>query len=227
MLKLKGCTYAAGVILLQTGLTIAATASQAAEPAASTTTLSPVSEVQARAFVDNVGGNILAILQEKKAPLEERKKQFRNVLREKFDLASIGRFVMGRYWRQATENQRKDYLSLFENDLVESYAAQFDAYNDETFEVTGHRPSQDGGIIIKSRINRPSGGEPLPVDWKVFSTENGLRVFDIIVNGVSMSITQRTDYAGMLASAGSIDGFIELLRNKQKGDSKGIKKAAK
>ncbi|MFN7710010.1 MAG: phospholipid-binding protein MlaC [Holosporales bacterium] len=186
----------------------------------------PVSEVEARVFVKDVGEKIVAILQDKGTALDVRKEQFRGVLRQHFELPSIGRFVLGRYWRQASDAQQKDYLILFENDLVESYSAQFDAYNDETFEVIGHRPSQDGGVVIKSRINRTSGGEPLPVDWKVFETPKGLRVFDIIVNGVSMSITQRTDYAGLMASAKSMDAFLAQLRTKQKAPTKVGQKAA-
>ena len=73
--------------------------------------------------------------------------------------------------------------------------------------------------MVQSTIIRPAGGPPLKVDWKVFQTKGGLKVLDIIVDGVSMSITLRSEYMGVFqskggATGGGIDGLFTYLKEK-------------
>ncbi len=166
-------------------------------------------------FVTKIGNDIIKILVNKSAPMEDRKQEFRGVLKSNFDIPSIGKFVLARYWRQATDSQKEEYLRLFEDAIVDNYAAQFDNYNNETLNVDSARESRDGGVIIVSKIIRHDNTPPLQVDWKVFKTQKGLRVLDIVVNGVSMSISQRSEYASVIKSKGGIDGLLQAMRNKE------------
>ena len=64
-----------------------------------------------------------------------------------------------------------------------------------------------------SIIKRQTGAPPLKIDWKIFQTKRGLRVYDIIINGVSMSITQRSEYGGIISqNGGQIEGLLKLMR---------------
>lgn len=170
-------------------------------------------------FVNQTGNEIINILVNKDAPMESRKADFRKVLSSKFDMQAIGRFVMARYWRVFDQSQKNTYLSLFENAVVENYAAQFDNYHNEKLEVKGSYETPDKGLVVQSTIIRPAGGPPLKVDWKVFQTKGGLKVLDIIVDGVSMSITLRSEYMGVFqskggATGGGIDGLFTYLKEK-------------
>ena len=164
-------------------------------------------------FITSLGNNIIRILVNKKAPLSERKNEFRHVLKDYFDIPEIGKFVLARYWRRATNDQKTEYLDLFENAIVDNYAAQFDDYQNETLEVQSVRESADQGIMVMSVIKKQTGAPPLKVDWKIFQTKQGLKVYDIIVNGVSMSITQRSEYAGIInKNGGQLEGLLKLMR---------------
>jgi phospholipid transport system substrate-binding protein len=164
-------------------------------------------------FITTLGNNIISILVNKNAPLPERKQQFRQVLRDYFDVAEIGKFVLARYWKKTTDQQKEEYLELFENAIVDNYAAQFDSYQNEKLEVQNVREGSDQGIMVMSVIKRQTGAPPLKVDWKIFQTKKGLRVYDIIVNGVSMSITQRSEYGGIISqNRGQIEGLLKLMR---------------
>lgn len=164
-------------------------------------------------FITTLGNNIIEILVDKKAPLTERKEKFRQVLRDYFDIPEIGKFVLARYWRRATDQQKTEYLALFENAIVDNYAAQFDSYQNERLEVQNVREDSDQGVLVMSIIKRQTGAPPLKIDWKIFQTKKGLRVYDIIVNGVSMSITQRTEYGGIVSqNGGQIEGLLKLMR---------------
>lgn len=164
-------------------------------------------------FITTLGNNIIGILVSKKAPLPERKEKFRQILRDYFDIPEIGKFVLARHWKRATDSQKEEYLALFENAIVDNYAAQFDNYHNETLEVQNVREDSDQGIMVMSIIKRQTGAPPLKIDWKIFQTKKGLRVYDIIVNGVSMSITQRSEYAGIVSqNGGQIEGLLKLMR---------------
>jgi len=164
-------------------------------------------------FITTLGNNIISILVNKNAPLTERKQQFRQVLRDYFDVPEIGKFVLARYWKRTTNQQKTEYLELFENAIVDNYAAQFDNYQNEKLEVQNVREGSDQGIMVMSVIKRQTGAPPLKVDWKIFQTQKGLRVYDIIVNGVSMSITQRSEYGGIISqNGGQIEGLLNLMR---------------
>lgn len=164
-------------------------------------------------FITSLGNNIISILVNKNAPLTERKEKFRQVLRDYFDIPAIGKFVLARYWKRTTDTQKTEYLDLFESAIVDNYAAQFDNYQNETLEVQSVREDSDQGIMVMSIIKRQTGAPPLKIDWKIFQTKKGLRVYDIIVNGVSMSITQRSEYGGIInKNEGQVEGLLKLMR---------------
>ncbi len=174
-----------------------------------------IDDQQSKQFITDIGNRVIQILVNKSVPLSQRQEEFRQIIHEYFDMPAVGKFVLGRYWRQANEEQRKEYLQLFEDAIVESYSQQFENYNNEKLQVDGERPSQSGGTIVTSKIIRPAGTPPLQVDWKVYQTKKGLRILDVIVNGVSMSITYRTEYANAYnANGATINGLLAAMKAK-------------
>lgn len=170
---------------------------------------------QSKQFIMDIGNKVIQILVNKSIPLSQRQEEFRQVIHQYFDMPAVGKFVLGRYWRQANEQQRKEYLQLFEDAIVESYSQQFETYNNEKLQVNGTRSSSSGGTIVTSKIIRPAGTPPLQVDWKVYSTKKGLRILDVVVNGVSMSLTYRTEYANAYnANGGTMDGLLGAMKTK-------------
>lgn len=169
-------------------------------------------------FVSELGNKIIQILVRKETPMAQRKENFRQVLHDNFDMGSIGKFVIARYWR-ALGDKQQDYLKLFEDAVVENYASQFDNYQNEKLQVKSSTESQDSGIVVKSIIVRPNKGQPLKVDWKIFKTKRGLKVVDIIVDSVSMSITLRNEYTSVYSERGGADGLLKYLKDKAAGNA--------
>jgi len=165
-------------------------------------------------FVENIGNEIITILVHRHQPMEVRKKNFRAILNRDFDMPSIGKFVIARYWRTMSPQQKEEYLYLFVDAVVENYASQFNNYNNEKLKVKHSRRSQDGGFVVLSEIYRPGKGAPLKVEWKIFITKRGKKVVDIIVDGVSMSITLRSEYASVYNDRGGVEGLLRYLRQK-------------
>lgn len=178
-------------------------------------TLSPEKVKKAQEFIEKVGNEIIQILVNKNEPLAKRKETFRVVLKRDFDIPAIGQFVLAEKWRGLSDGDRKKFLALFENAIVDNYSAQFDNYNNETLTVRNGSSGKDGGAVVFSVINRQAGSPPLSVSWVVFPKKDQFRVLDIKIEGVSMSITQRNDYKSIIQSnGGKIDALLDAMEKK-------------
>ncbi len=143
----------------------------------------------------------------------ERESRFRSLLESQFDLPGISKFVLARYWRLASDAERVDFQRLFETLLVQAYAQKFAEYAGERFKVSNSLANDDGSITVNSLINRPSG-DVVRLDWRV-ADAGGLKISDLIVDGISLRTTYRSDVASVIQNnGGNIAGLIGALRQK-------------
>jgi ABC-type transporter MlaC component len=144
----------------------------------------------------------------------EREARFRRLLNDHFDMAAISKFVLGRHWRSANEAQRVEFQQLFVDFIVRSYWVSFsDGLRGVTFTVTGSSTGGNETILVHSRIDMPSS-ENIRVDWRLRAGDGSFPILDIIVEGVSMGVTHRSEFASVIQSHGGVDGLIEVLRMK-------------
>ena len=161
-------------------------------------------------FIRQLGDKAIATLQAPDLTLDQREARFRGLLAEGFDLAFIGRFVLGRYWRAASPEQRSDYLELFSEFVVQIYSTRFGGYVGESLTITGGREAGDKDVIVRTRIDRPSG-PPIIADWRVRVASDRYRIVDVMVEGISMAVTQRSEFASVVQRDG-IEGLLAVLR---------------
>ena len=168
------------------------------------------------ALINNLGREALAVLG-KGTNESQRVARFRELLRADFDVPGIARFVLGRYWNTATEDQRAEFVKLFENYVALAYATRLAEYAGEQFKVTGSRPDGDGAIV-SSQILRPAGSAPIKVDWRLTGRNGNYKISDVSVDGISMAVTQRSEFASVIQhSGGQLQGLIAMLREKTGG----------
>lgn len=161
-------------------------------------------------FINRLGNQAIETLRATNLTLDQREARFRSLLSQGFDLRFMGRFVLGRYWRAATPDQRTDYLSLYGEFLLKTYSARLGGYSGETMTVTGARQVSDKDIIVSTNLNRPSGPS-IAADWRVRKIDGQYRIIDIMIEGVSMAVTQRSEFASVVKRDG-IDGLLTILR---------------
>ncbi len=165
-------------------------------------------------FVRAFGARAVAVLADQSLAPQARAEEFRQLLIERFDVARIGRFALGRYWRKATEEQRAEYARVFEDYIIASYARQFNGYSGEMLAVVGVRDQDEKRARVASRIVRAEG-EPIMIEWRLRRADGTWRIVDFIVEGMSMALTQRAEFAAVMrASGGRVEGLIEKLREK-------------
>ncbi|GAB4354374.1 MAG: ABC transporter substrate-binding protein [Kiloniellaceae bacterium] len=168
--------------------------------------------------------NFLAELQEKAASRlgdasiseQEKEDHFRKLFNENFDVPAIGQFVIGRYWRNASEADRKEFLAVFEDAMVQRFLPLLAENSSERFHIVSVTPdgANENMALIDSRINRPEG-EPYQVRWRVRESNGDFKILDIVAEGVSMAITYRSEYGAVLKSnGGQLKPLTEALRDK-------------
>jgi phospholipid transport system substrate-binding protein len=144
---------------------------------------------------------------------EQRRARFRTILNRTFEVPLIARFTLGRFWRRTTGKQRKEFVSLFEDFIVMAYAARFRNYSGESWIVGRVRQVNKSDVLVESEVV-PNDGQKIAVDWRV-RNKGGFKIIDVIVEGVSMVITQRDEFAAIIShKGGSVDGLLAALRKK-------------
>lgn len=169
----------------------------------------------AKAFIQNLAQQAISTVAQRDLADSERNDRFRRLFVASFDLPQISQFVLARYWRAATPEQQQDFMKLFQEMQVLNWAQRFKDYKGENLAVTNAAKDGDKGFVVDSLLNHPPA-QPMPVQWKVHQTDDGqLKVGDIVVEGVSMAITQRSDYNSMLqGNGGKLDALLTALRTK-------------
>ena len=164
-------------------------------------------------FVQSLGERAIALLSDETLSDAERKRVFRELLIDRFDMSSIGRLVMARYWRQMTAAQRDVFGPLFEDFVVTTYSRRLDAYSGEQLTLGRARKAGKKVTAVGSQVTR-GRGQPVDVDWMLRRNDSRWYVIDVVIEGVSMVISQRSEFATVISQQGGIDGLIENLRSR-------------
>lgn len=172
-------------------------------------------EAAARRFVQSLADEAIASTAARNISQRERLDRFRSLFVSHFDLPEIARFVLGRYWRSASPEQQRKFLDLFKEITVLTWSKRFQDYAGETLDVVGVSKDGEQGMFVESRINRTAGGQPIPVTWRLRQPNGQYQIVDIIVEGVSMAITHRSEYTAAVRGAnGDLDNLLAAMQNK-------------
>ena len=165
-------------------------------------------------FIEILGEETIGAITKSDVSDDARLTEFERLFRKGFDVDTISRFVLGRHWRKATPQQREHYQTLFADFIVHTYASRFRQYSGETLSVNGVRKASARDTIVSSQINTP-GGPAVRVEWRVRAKGDDRKIVDVIVEGVSMAITQRDEFASVIRrGGGNIDALISELQQK-------------
>jgi phospholipid transport system substrate-binding protein len=169
----------------------------------------------AKVFIRDLANDAIQLMARKDLPAAERTQRFRELFKRGFDVEAIGRFVLGRYWRDATEAEQREYLKLFEDLIVATYAGRFSEYSGETLTVLDARPDDDRVVLVTSHVNRTTGNPPIRLDWRLVRKNDSFGIVDVVVEAVSMSVTQRSEFASVIQrGGGKVNSLIVALRDK-------------
>lgn len=167
---------------------------------------------EAEAFVKQRGADAIKVLSTPGLTDQQYMREFNDFVDKSFDVPAMAQFALGVYLRQANEQQRTEYLKLYRDYFVGTYAARFRTFSGEAFEVTGTRAINETESLVQSRIVRPGNQAPINVDWHV--RENSApKVVDMIIEGLRLGVTLRDEFSGVIQSGG-LDALFRALRER-------------
>lgn len=135
-----------------------------------------------------------------------------------FDFEYMSQMVLAKHWQRATPDQKKAFTNEFRTLLVRTYATSLNQYTDQKLTFAPFRPDARPELAtVHSEVAQP-GGQPIPIDYRLRSNGSGWKVFDVLIDGVSLVTNYRSSFAKEIRDNG-IDGLIKTLadRNKQAG----------
>ena len=171
---------------------------------------------EAQKFIEGFGNEAIESLTENGLTDQVRMDRFRNLYKKDFATNAIARFVLGPYWKKSSKEDRKTFAKLLEDYVVISYAPKWKHYSGETFSVYDSIQEKNSRIILVRSDVTPNEGTPIKLDWRV-GDDNPFRIYDIAVEGVSMIVTQRSEFMSVIKNGGgTIAPLITALEEKLK-----------
>jgi phospholipid transport system substrate-binding protein len=174
----------------------------------------PTQAASPQDFVKNMGDKAFPSLSEEGLSQDQRTQRFRELLNEAFDLPRIARFTLGRYWRTATDEEKTEFIDLFEKFVIQAYSNRFRDMSGQKLNVINAREVSASQALVLSEIEIP-GKAPVKINWRVRSKDDVHKIVDVMVQGISMSVTQRDEFAAVIRqTGGKVGGLIKALRRK-------------
>lgn len=190
-------------IVLALALTLVAPCASAAAPER------PDAE-EATAFVNQLVEDAGAALAAKDQTLQQRERKFRAFLREGFDMAFIARVALGRRWKTLAEPEQKTYIELFSQFVLRTYAPRLGGFDPARFRVIDASPKGRRDMLVQTDIDQ-DGGSAVKAGWRIRLVDGRHRIVDIIVEGISMTLNQRSEFGAVVQRDG-VSGLMEMLR---------------
>lgn len=127
-----------------------------------------------------------------------------------FDFNRMTQLVIGKHWPAATAQQKQALVTEFRNLLVRTYSSSLTAFTNQTveFKPLAIKPG-DTDVTVRSEIRQP-GGQPIPIDYRMYKTAFGWKVYDVSIDSVSLVTNYRSSFSSTIRQNG-IDGLIKTL----------------
>lgn len=171
---------------------------------------SALSEKQAVDLINKVLADVFAIIDSGK-PESQMLANFEGIFRDYADVPTIARYCLGAPWRTASSAQQAAYTKAFQRYVSRKYGRQFRKFAGAKVKIIRSRDAGSLGILVETSITL-KGSEPYAVDWNVSDRSGKLKFINLIIEGISMLATERTEIGSILESyQGNMDKLIAHL----------------
>ena len=161
-------------------------------------------------FVEDFGSRLVAIVNGD-GSLPEKERQIRPLIDRAVDVDTIARFCLGRYMAMATALQMSEFISLFDSVLVNNITSKIGDYRGVSFHM-GEASMRGNEAYVATVVQRPNNA-PTNVRWVVSTASGSPKIVDVIAEGTSLRLTQRSDYSSYLSHNGnSIDSLLQAMK---------------
>ena len=157
---------------------------------------------------------VLKILNDKElkepARLEDRRQRLEKVVAARFDYPEMSRRSLGAQWNQLSDKDKQEFVDLFRTLLTNTYAYRVETYSGEGVQYLNERTEKEYAEV---RTKVLSGKTEIPMDYRLLHKDNDWRVYDVVVDGVSLVNNYRGQFTKILHTS-SYPGLVDQLRKK-------------
>lgn len=169
------------------------------------------------ALVRETSDRMLAVLKQQHDAIEAEPARLYGLVQDivlpHFDFERMSRWVLGKHWRQANAEQQREFVEQFRTLLVRTYGTALLEYTDQQVKILPARISADGkDATVRTEVAKP-GAPPIPINYAMYRADADWKVYDVIIDGVSLVSNYRTTFATEIRANG-IDALIKRLADR-------------
>jgi len=169
-------------------------------------------------FIAGLGDQTLALIQARNSSAAERQQKFEQLADQAFDISKIARYVLGRYWLTATDDERQQFDKAFDHYMVQVYWRRFGDYTGAEFKVLGQKAGDNGMTVVTTEVARDKDQPPAKVEWSVTQEPSGYKIADVSIEGISQAVTYRQEFASIIErNNGRVSSLTAELLQKTNG----------
>ena len=174
---------------------------------------SNVYSIEADVFVQSTVNRASQILS-KNISKEEKINELKSIAKETVDITGVGFYSLGTARKELNEDQKKEYLELFENYFLKSFSSRLSEYTNPEIDVKSKEVLNENYTIVNSILVATSNRPEVKIDWRIYTKDpSNPLIRDLIIEGLSLARTQKEEFASILNSN---NGDIKVLFNSLK-----------
>ena len=167
---------------------------------------------RATAFVNKAGQDLVNAINDQRLNQTQRRDRVAGILRSAIDIEGTGRFILGRYVRQASPAELQEYLKLFDEIIIRNLSARFGEYRGVKFSLGRSQQRTEEDALVSTLVERPNT-PAFTLDWRVAEINGQPKVVDVIAEGTSLRLTTRSEYAAVIQrNGGRIAALLDAMR---------------
>jgi phospholipid transport system substrate-binding protein len=167
---------------------------------------------RATTFVNKAGQDLVNAINDQRLNQTQRRDRVAGILRSAIDIEGTGRFILGRYVRQASPAELQDYLKLFDEIIIRNLSARFGEYRGVKFSLGRSQQRTEEDALVSTLVERPNT-PAFTLDWRVAEINGQPKVVDVIAEGTSLRLTTRSEYAAVIQrNGGRIAALLDAMR---------------
>jgi phospholipid transport system substrate-binding protein len=173
------------------------------------------------AIVRETLDQVLEILAREDLSAAERAQEVEKIAEHRFDLATISRLVLARRWKELSPEQQEEFVEEFGTLLSRSYGTRITSYEQERVAIRGHRFEPRGDLTVMTRVEGGTA-DGIEIDYRLRKRDDTWEVIDVIIEGISLVSSYRSQFAEILARGGPTE-LLKLLREKNAASTEGAR----
>jgi len=176
-----------------------------------------IATADAEAVVNALAAQVWSTIERNDLSDQERTDTLAAQLVAKTDVALLSRLVLGRHWQQLDDEQKVRYQELFDAVVMRTLARRLNQFAkdaqgsiEDHFALVGSAPAGERDVLVRSTV-RPQTGDTLAVDWRLREGDAGPVIIDVIIEGVSLLVSQRSEFAAVIERS-NMEGLLAELQ---------------